>query len=131
MGRRLDDVQSEVGSTRQDEPLDPTRQLLHTDVAQQQQPVVREEPYLFEGVFSPAREEAPSIYEVFSKARGAHSIDALLAPDGPKAPLPRTIEPPIRCWVAISFARRDAPNYDGHESLQGRASLARGGRPIY
>ena len=94
VGRRLDDVQSEVGSTRHEEPLDPTRPLLPTDVAQQQQPIAREEPNLFEGVFSPAREEAPSIYEVFSKARGVHIIDDLLVPDGPRAPLPRMTEPP-------------------------------------
>ena len=93
VGRRLDDVQSEVGSTRHEEPLDPTRPLLPTDVAQLQQSLVREEPNLFEGVFSPAREEAPSIYEVFSKARGVHNIDDLLVPDGPRAPVPRMTEP--------------------------------------
>ena len=86
VGRRLDDVQSEVGSVRiqsRDEYIDPTLQLL-TDVALQQQPTTGEHNQ-FDGVFSPAREVTPSIYDVFSRARGVHIIDELLVPDGPKA----------------------------------------------
>ena len=49
-GRRLEDVQSEVGSTRQDD-LELHRQLLQTDVAPQPLLVVEHTPNPFEGFF--------------------------------------------------------------------------------
>ena len=49
-GRRLDDVHSEVGSTRQEER--PIRPLLHTDVAPQSPLVAEVTPNPFVGIFS-------------------------------------------------------------------------------
>ena len=51
VGRRLEDVQSEVGSTRQDD-LEISRQLLQTDVAPQPPLVAEVTHNPFEGIFS-------------------------------------------------------------------------------
>ena len=78
VGRRMDDVRSEVGSIRgpsRDESTDPLL-LLHTDVAQEQQNTTRGDPTpnQFEVVFSLEREVPPSIYDVLPR-RGAHIAD--------------------------------------------------------
>ena len=74
VGRRMDDVQSEVGSVRdqsRDEFTDLPLLQLHTDVALQQPTTTRDEytPNQFDGVFSLEREVTPSIYDVFSLSR--------------------------------------------------------------
>ncbi len=67
VGRRLDDVQSEVGSNYD------LQTTLHTDGVRPTPPTV-ENP--FEGVFSQSG-PTPSIYDVFSLNRGVHIIDEL------------------------------------------------------
>ena len=76
VGRRLDDVQSEVGSNY-DLPS-----TLHTDGVQPTPPT-QENP--FEGVFAVSESSVnkPSIYVVFSYNRGAHIIDELGVTDRP------------------------------------------------
>ena len=76
VGRRLDDVQSEVGSSY-DLPS-----TLHTDGVQPTPPT-QEHP--FEGVFvlSESSVNTPSIYDVVSLNRGAHVIDELGVADRP------------------------------------------------
>jgi hypothetical protein len=91
VGRRMDDVQSEVGSTKQEDEPNPS---LPTEIARQQLQPAAGETSLFGGVFTPARGDAPSIYDIFSTARGVHVIDEMLAHDGPRVVLPSTIEHP-------------------------------------
>ncbi len=76
VGRRLDDVQSEVGSNC-DLPT-----TLHTDGVRPTPPT-QENP--FEGVFvlSESSVNTPSIYDVFSLNRGVHIFDELDVTDRP------------------------------------------------